>query len=391
MIWLRRFLYILLILALGGLTAWGLVAWRTKNLAASYGDGCLLPVTPSVTGPVADAVNAASAAQDDLGLQVAVADRSGAVRVFVAGAANATQGCPVTPEHLFPIGSVTKFITAVRVLQLVDAGVLDLDAPAANWLDVPLDPRITLRDLLSHRSGLPDYTNTLGFLLRFAFWPDADWNPHEMAAQVTSAPLQAEPGTSFAYANANFLLLGLIIENATARPFAESLRTDLTEPLGLVTLHLGGDQTPDERIAQGVDRDVLPLAPRDMTAFRKNHLASAFTAGGVVSDAADLARFGQRLFAGAILSEAALAEMLDAPPVQDRNMPRTTAYGLGLRVMATASGGETLGHSGTIPGYNALLEYDPKTGYTVAILANRSLADLTAVSDAVRAGLKEEQ
>ncbi|TVP53823.1 MAG: class A beta-lactamase-related serine hydrolase, partial [Gemmatimonadales bacterium] len=139
---------------------------------------------------------------------------------------------PVTDSTVFRIGSVTKQFTAAAILRLAEEGALSLDDELTRFLpDYPTgDHPITVRHLLNHTSGIPNYT-ALG-----AAWLSGitlDRSHDEMLALFQDEPLDFEPGQRFAYSNSGYYLLGMVIEEVTGRPYDEFMEEDIFEPLGL--------------------------------------------------------------------------------------------------------------------------------------------------------------
>lgn len=243
------------------------------------------------------------------------------------------------------IGSVTKTFTAALILQLAEEGRLSLDASVATYLpDLPaLDPRITVRELLSHTSGLADLYNPLAKTL--ISQPDRVWTPREVLGRIGRPWF--EPGADWAYSNTNYVVLGLLAEAVSGETAARLLAERFLGPLGL-------DHT---RLTTG---DTL-LDPSWATAF--------WTAGALCSTASDLVRWGDALYGGSVLKPASLRQML-AFNADD--------YGLGARRM-TFGTHAAVGHNGLLATYTAIVLHFPDDGVTVALLVNRSEVDLPAM------------
>ena len=149
-------------------------------------------------------------------------------------------GEPVDPAHRFRIASISKTILAVAALELVEDGVLSLDEPVGALLGSRLDvsgpaggsETITLRHLLTHRSGFPQYEN-LFFGNEVASCPDA-------ARAGFTRPLQSVPGTSFQYSNMNFCVLGILVEQVTGTPYAQVVQEQVLTPLGITSMRTAG-------------------------------------------------------------------------------------------------------------------------------------------------------
>ncbi len=144
-------------------------------------------------------------------------------------------------DQRFRVGSVTKTFTATIVLQLVDEGKLGLSSTLEDYLPgvVPRGDEITIRQLLQHRSGLVNYTDYLSWLKRRLRSPSS--RPIDLLRFAGSKPLVFEPGTQWSYSNTNYIALGLVIEQVTARSYANELERRIFRPLGLDDTEFAGD------------------------------------------------------------------------------------------------------------------------------------------------------
>jgi D-alanyl-D-alanine carboxypeptidase len=239
----------------------------------------------------------------------------------------------------FRVGSVTKTFVATVVLQLAAEGRLRLDEPVSRWLPglLPDGDRITIRDLLAHRSGLPDVADDPAVL----DGPRSDWSPRWLVALTARQPRTAAPGGAFRYSSTNYLLLGLVVERVTGRSLASELARRIIGPLHLTNTALRPGAVPGAHVHgyrlashQGV---VDPRAePHDLET-RSARWAGA--SGDLVSSADDLARFFAALLGGDLL-----------PPAQLRAMEAVRPrYGLGLAVYPTPCG-RAWGHTGNLNG-----------------------------------------
>ena len=237
---------------------------------------------------------------------------------------------PMPTAGRFRIASATKTFTATVVLQLVAGGALSLDDTVERWLPGRLPDgagtRITLRDLLQHRSGLQD-------------------TPLSFAGALTIA---GPPGT-FYYANANYTLLGEIIAAATRSTYEEQLQARVLAPLGLTRTEVArGPMTPDGLVHGYSPKPATPHGLRiDETSWTD---PTPPPAGSIVSDAVDLARFELALFDGQLLPAGLLALMQTPGSVKGFETAGYTAYGLGLMRFPTRCG-DVWGHRGRGPGY----------------------------------------
>lgn len=246
------------------------------------------------------------------------------------------------PNQRFRIGSVTKTFVAALVLQLTEEGSLRLDDPVERWLPglVPRGASITVRQLLSHTSGLFDYVeDSRTFQDRHR-----RWSPRELVSlAIEHPPERAVPGASFAYSSTNYVVLGLIAEAATRTPLERLLRERLFEPLDLRDTsfapgeirgrYVHGHRPPSH---QGVVTGP-PVDTSDEPAWW------AWAAGAIVSTARDVQRFYAALLQGRVIGSRLLREMETLVPAG------RLRYGLGLATFPTPCG-EAWGHTGNAQG-----------------------------------------
>lgn len=263
----------------------------------------------------------------------------------------------VTINDQFSIASTTKAVTAAQVMQLVEAGELDLDDPAADHLpaDLNFDTNgAKIRNLLGHRSGIPDYLSTVGEQILAD--PLRFWTPAELLAAIPAD--RTTPGGESQYANTNYLLLGLVIEEVTGRTVAEVLRDGVLAIDGVERLIYQPDEVPTEPIAieNGQSTAWLESVGGFLPSFS---LTSDGAAAAMASDSISLGRWWRALCAGEIVSQASLTEML----------PKDDWYGLGLSEFDPPG---TVGHFGEDLGGVSLAGCVPESGVVFAVLANRN-------------------
>ncbi|GAB7192119.1 serine hydrolase domain-containing protein [Kineococcus sp. NUM-3379] len=283
-------------------------------------------------------------------------------------------------------GSNTKAFTAVVVLQLVGEGRIGLDEPVETYLPGlvrgdGIDGRaITVRQLLQHTSGLPDYVRVLG----------TDWfagrdtyrEPRDLLDMALTLPADFAPGQGWRYSNTGYLLAGMIVQRVTGRPFEEQVDERVVERLGLEDTYL---PAPGERAIRGRHvRGYHSAEPggelRDITELDASW---AWAAGGLVSTPRDLDRFFSALLAGDLLAPAELAQMRTT--VEAPGMWPGARYGLGLISTPLTCGGLLWGHGGDIPGYETRGgATEDGRAVTVAVTAlPGALAEPQAAADAV--------
>ncbi len=302
------------------------------------------------------------------GIIARVNDPRRGVRVSTAGVSDLATGAPLRPAAQFRIGSITKTFVATAVLQLVDEGRLRLDEPVARRLPSLLanGERITVRQLLNHTSGLPDYVQDPELFAGII--ENRAWQPRQLVTLAERYPQQFEPGTAWEYSNTNYIVAGLLIEAVTGRPLARELQRRIFTPLRLdhtsfpaATARLTGNH------AHGyTSTEFIPTPdgrPLDVTSYNPSH---AWAAGAIVSNAADLSTFYRTLLDGRLLSRPLMREMQTTIPVDPTDPDRTFSYGLGIWRVADACGANW-GHTGAIFGYQSQAFRNERTGRTVVI------------------------
>lgn len=335
----------------------------------------LVPVLALAAGsvPAPVEVTPAVAAQIDTGLQAAAGSTKGltpAISVAVVengrvayarafGVADVTAKTPATPQTRFRIASVTKTITAVAVMQLVEAGRVRLDEKVASYLvNVPHGREITIRQLLMHTSGLWNYGDEAISSGRVA----KPTTPYAILASLSLRPLEAKPGTGFAYSNTGYVMLGLVVEAVTRRTLREYEREHIFVPAKMSSTTVGNAPagTP---VAHGyLDATGTVPAPYSPSWF--------YADGDVVSTASDIARFDAALMDGRLVKPATFAQM-QSSDIAAPEFGQGVRYGLGLTLIA--SGGVTLvGHHGGMPGFATETEMIPAQRYAVVVLTNAS-------------------
>jgi CubicO group peptidase (beta-lactamase class C family) len=278
---------------------------------------------------------------------------------------------------IYEIGSLTKAFTAAAILRLVDQHRCSLDDAVGRYAPEFRDPRLTLRILLNQRSGLPDH-NTLVFIARVraaARRPDGSIDDVQVSRAIAAEPPEFAPGTRFAYSNANYFVLGTIVERISGESLATFLEREFFGPLGLRRTAFARPASEDD-VAVGYRVDehqaVFRAYPWD--------LAWAGGAGGLTSTAEDVARFDMDLQAGRVLAPESLTQMwhgLDAGVGQG-------AYAMGWVEDAIGSH-RYLWHNGEVGGFHAVNVIFPNDDLAFAILTNNQDAQPEALVPGIAA------
>ncbi|MEX2981018.1 serine hydrolase domain-containing protein [Streptomyces sp. C36] len=276
-----------------------------------------------------------------------VKDLEGRTRTYTAGVGDLATGAKVPVDGQVRIGSNTKTFTAVVVLQLVGEGRIGLDAPVDTYLPGLVrgegidGGHITVRQLLQHTSGLPNYSDYLGDDIRH-------YEPGELLDIAFRHKADFAPGTNWKYSNTNYVLAGLIVQKVTGRPIAEEVDQRIIKHIGLRHTYFPapGDATIREPHPKGYYQESAGAPLRDVTEMDHSW---AWAAGQMISTDSDLNRFFGALLAGRLLQPAQLAQMRTTVPAE--YLGSGARYGLGLVSRPLSCGGVYWGHGGSIPGY----------------------------------------
>ncbi|MEU3522645.1 serine hydrolase domain-containing protein [Streptomyces sp. NPDC038707] len=296
------------------------------------------------------------------------------------GVADLRTGRRMNTTDRLRAGSVTKTFTATVVLQLAAEGRLSLDAPVERYLPGLIRAgghdgrRITVRHLLRHTSGLPDY-------LEAPEWQHPErvryrhFEPRELIARALRLPT---PDGGWHYATTNYLVAGLIIGKVTGhRPEAEITRRIIT-PLGLRDTYWPGDHT---RIDGPHSHSYFTAADGRRVDGTAWNTTFGGVGGALVSTPADLTRFAGALLTGRLLPAPQLAEMRRTVAADPDRLWPGARYGLGLISSPLSCGSTWWGHAGTVPGGHRALVATGPGGRTVAVALNEVPATLRAELD----------
>jgi len=304
------------------------------------------------------------------GIALAVVDGSGRTREGYWGVSDLKTGAPVGAATLFQIGSLSKAFTATLLLQLVEAGRLDLDAPVTKylpWFEAPGGSRPpSLHQLLTHTSGLPADRDDIS-------------SPVAQAFAVRERHSLVQPGAGFHYSNTGYQILGLVAEQAAHRAYADMLGSEIFAKLGMTSTT--GAITATERIHAATGyvplRDDRPPHPHDPLVEAPWIEYSAADVC-ILSTAPDMARWVKAIvgrgvgLSGRILSAESF-DRLVRPWVRVSPFD-VTAYGYGFFVRSV-EGRTVIRHTGGMLGFTSALAADLDAGLGVVVLANVARAD----------------
>jgi D-alanyl-D-alanine carboxypeptidase len=307
-----------------------------------------------------------------VGAVVAVRDASGATVTLTAGRPTPTDQAAVDPAVAWNIGSATKTFVAVVVLQLVDEGLIDLDAGVEAWLpDLPDAAEITPRQLLQHTSGLAEYIDAPGLDTTRA------WDPMDLVQIAEERGRVGLPGERHFYSNTNYLLLGELIEEVTGNAWETEVVSRVVDPLGMSSTRLleSGAQAPAHSLGAEGWIEVTDLTDPSIGG----------AAGALESTVSDLSAFIDALAAGELLSPELQQQMETFVAGQDYSeFGVEHGYGLGVESYATAVGSFTsevsvIGHMGVGAGQSAFIGFDRSNGTSVAVQFNADIPGPQAI------------
>lgn len=300
------------------------------------------------------------------GLSVAVRLPSGATWSGVSGFASLQPAEPVNSETVFAVASVSKTFVTALILQLADEGVLGLDDPLSRFVpDFPRARRISLRQLLSHTSGVFNFFEHPRYAREVFGDPSRRWTFEEILGLV-AAPYCA-PGACFHYSNTNFVLLGRVAEEATGIPLQRQIRERFLDPLGLEHTVFQPDEPTPRDAAHGhlgYPGGFIDHTGRSRVIPHLSAITVAWAAGAMASTPTDLARWADSLYGGEILSTELTAAMMAYRPLDE--------YGLGMRTRVFL-GRRAVGHLGGIRGFENAMWHFPDSGVTIVVSANRGM------------------
>ncbi len=283
---------------------------------------------------------------------VAIRQNGNVVFAKAYGFADVETNKKMDENTMLKIGSITKTFTATMIMQLVDEKKLKLDAKLSKFYPkIPNADKITIYQLLHHRTGIPDYLNDDPNVGQYIY---VENKREDLIKRIEGYAPAFEPGSQFKYSNSNYNLLGYILEDITKKSFAENLNDRIVSKLGLKNTIF-----PDK---VDVSKNEGYSYRFTGTTWEKNpewNSSMAFSAGAMLSTPNDLNTFLNALFDGKLVSKKALEQM--------KTMEDT--YGMGLFI-APFGEKKFYGHTGGIESYRAAIGYSPDENTSFAIIVN---------------------
>jgi len=282
------------------------------------------------------------------------------------GLANMEWQIPNTPDTKFRLGSITKQFTSMVIMQLANEGKMSLDEKITTYLpDYRKDTgdKVTVRNLLSHTSGIPSYTSLPGFIQNQARDP---YTVSAFVKKYTSGDLEFEPGSKFSYDNSGYFLLGAIIERVTGKPYEEALKQRIFDPLGMKD---SGYDRSSRVIAKRAAGYVLTPDGYENAPYLD--MSIPYAAGSLYSTVEDLYKWDRALYTDKLLPPD-LKKTMITPVLNDY------AFGWAINTFKLDDNKtevHTVRHGGGINGFNTQIIRMPDTQDLVVLLDNTSRGD----------------
>ncbi|MCF1752306.1 serine hydrolase domain-containing protein [Mariniradius sediminis] len=293
---------------------------------------------------------------------VAVVYKKGKFEHYAAGCASIEDRVPMGTCQGHYLQSIAKLYLAVTVMQLSEMGKVELDQKIGQYLPaevldlLPDSEQITVRMLLNHTSGLPEYNDVPLYVTRLLQNPDKVFEPMELLGYVNSKKLDFEPGSRYSYRNTNYLVLALLMDHLTLDHVA-FMKTQIFDKLGLQnTFYRISPESPaKEAIVQSYWDRFSDGKIENISQFQWNNVASMIGDDGIISTTEDAILFLRGLMEGRLISENSLREMKSWV----KTAKGVEEYGLGLD-LGRFAGQEGMGHSGGGLGSGTQLYYFPE-------------------------------
>ncbi|MBD1945667.1 serine hydrolase [Coleofasciculus sp. FACHB-712] len=297
------------------------------------------------------------------GLAIAIVQNGEIIFQEGFGYRNIESKDPVTPATLFRIGSTTKPLTVIGLMQLVEAGKLNLDAPVVQYLpEFKVNPKITVRQIISHSSGMADMANPYGRTDAAAL--------KDYVSSFSPQSAFAPPGVVLSYSNPAFNAAGLVIEKVSGMPYTDYMDKFVFPALKMFHSTINSDMAMTYPLAVGYETKQTGLE----TVRPNPNNAAEYPAGFVFSNVQELANLALfilqdgQLNGKSVLSSSSV-QLMKTPVVEVE--PIKVSYGLGL-IIAEERGASVIGHDGGINGYTSYLKTIPSANLGIVVLANRS-------------------
>lgn len=330
------------------------------------------PPSPTLGALVDSFATGALQSQDLPGMTVALAKNGTMLYAKAYGSADLATQSPTQTSTIFEIGSITKQFTAALIMQLQEQGKLNVDDSITKYLpEYNFPAAITLRMLLTHTSGLANYTS----LTQYSSWETNGVSEATVLTAVSQTPLLFQPGTQWSYSNSNYFALGAIIESITGQSYATDLSQSIFQPLGLTSTSY--TLPPPAQSAIGYTLGTTGLIPASVA-----DRSAVFAAGALSTNLYDLIAWDAALIQGKVVSPASFKEMTTPDGFEENG--GSYGFGLGLR---TFNNRPTIWHNGRVNGFTAETDVFLDSGFAVVVLVNSDNANPDAIALQIISGV----
>ena len=307
-----------------------------------------------------------------VGLSIGVAQGDTVLCAKGFGLANVELEVPATAGTVYRIGSITKQFTAVAILLLVEDEKLKLDDTLGRFLpEYPVQGRkVTIRQLLQHTSGIKDFTRLPAYRKELPF----DVSQDEVLNRFQDLPLDFEPGEKHRYCNSGYFLLAVVVEKAAGKSYQDFIDDRLFKASKLKLTYCDVHARIIPQRAAGYSR-----WGGELRNARYINMKQTIGAGNLASTVGDLLTWQRALFNHSLLSRESIELMTTKSELKNGTK---FDYGLGVFIRQLGDH-KVIRHGGGIQGFRADLAYYPKSGYTIAVLANSENANASRISDRI--------
>ncbi len=312
----------------------------------------------------------------------------GTAFALATGYSDRSRRMAMKPNDRLLAASIGKTFVSAIMMQLVSEGKVNLDDPLQKWfgqqawfLRLPNARALTIRMLLNHTSGIRAYEFNPHFDRDLSANPDRVWRPEELVGYLLDREPAFEAGKGWVYSDTNYILVGMIIEKATGKPYYQELQQRLLDPLGLK------DTVPsNSRIIPGLVQGYI-ASKRQTTGFFPVIRQGRFifnpqfewTGGGLASTSLDISRWFKALYEGRAFDKSLLKQVLDGVEADPADLGEGSRYGLAVVILPTPLG-ISYGHHGIFPGYLTRVMYFPDHRMAVTVQVNTSTREVVGRS-----------
>ena len=309
-------------------------------------------------------VTAELRAQKIPGLSLGVMRRGKIVKAKGYGLASVELSVPVTPRSLFQTGSVGKQFTATAVMMLVEAGKIGLDDRIVQWFpEAPVAWReITVRHLLTHTSGIPDYGAEESTMGKGVVDFHRAYTEDELVRTFAALPLEFQPGDKWSYSNTGYVLLGALIRRVTGEFYGDYLQEHIFRPLGMTSTRIISETDIIPNRSAGYRLVGGQIKNQEWVDPSLNTTAD----GALYSSVPDMAKWDEALYGEKLLKRASLEQMWTPGKLNDG---KSYPYGFGWRV-DSVNGHRRVWHSGAWQGFTMSIQRYVNDGLTVVVFTN---------------------